>query len=450
MLNITNKKLNQSISIENYTSGKKVFFKKDFKRFNRFLIAFSIMLCIVLFLPWTQNVTGRGNVTSLRPDQRPQTIQSVIPGRIEKWYVNEGDFVKKGDTILYISEVKDEYFDTQLMQRTQSQINAKGKSVNSYQNKVKALNNQISSLREELRLKTAQTKNKLLQANLKVASDSIGFEAAKTNLSIATTQYTRAVSLEKEGLKAVKDVEEKKLKLQETQAKIIAAENKLLASKNQILNARIELNRVLASYNDKISKAASNKFTAESSQFDTEAQVTKLENSYSNYSRRTDLYYIKAPFDGFINKALVSGIGETFKAGEKLVGMMPSDFKIAVETFVAPIDLPLIHIGESVQIQFDGWPAIVFSGWPNSSYGTYTGKVVAIENFISENGNYRILIAPDDKQAIWPKALRAGAGARTMALLEDVPIWFEIWRQLNGFPPNYYQVKNATKSSKKK
>ncbi len=110
----------------------------------------------------------------------------------------------------------------------------------------------------------------------------------------------------------------------------------------------------------------------------------------------------------------------------------------------------LLHIGEKVRVQFDGWPAIVFSGWPNVSYGTYGAKVVAIENFISDNGKFRILLAPDEEDHEWPKDVRAGSGAFTMALLEDVPIWFELWRQLNGFPPNYYQPLDNAKSNKAK
>lgn len=449
MLNISNNKLNKTVGLEHYASGKKVFFKRHYRRFNQFLIVFSIILIIILFLPWTQNVTSQGNVTTLRPDQRPQTIQSPIPGRIEKWYVNEGDFVKKGDTILFISEIKNEYFDPNLIQRTQKQIEAKSKSVTSYEGKVGALQTQIQSLEKELDLKIKQVQNKILQSHLKVTSDSIDLEAAKTNLSIAERQYNRILTLQKEGFKAVKDVEEKKLKLQESQAKRVSQENKLLASRNEVINAEIELNRVKASYTDKISKAKSDLFTAQSSQFDTEAQVTKLENSYSNYSKRNDLYYIKAPQDGYINRALRGGIGQTFKEGESLVGIMPANFDIAVETYIEPIDLPLIHIGENVQIQFDGWPAIVFSGWPNASYGAFSGKVVAVENFISENGKYRILIAPDKDKPEWPEALRVGSGARTMALLEDVPIWFELWRKLNGFPPNYYQPQTVKKKNKK-
>jgi multidrug resistance efflux pump len=443
MLNISHNRLNQKVSLDRFTSAQRVFHQRHYKHFNRFLLAFALVGFIVLFLPWTQTISGKGYLTTLTPEHRPQTIQSPIPGRIEKWYVREGDYVEKGDTILFISEVKNEYFDPRLVERTGMQIRAKEASVNSYEGKVKALNNQIGALSNERKLKLEQAKNKLLQAKLKVQSDSIDLEAAKTNIQIAQRQFDRTQQLESEGLKAVTDVEEKRLKLQETQAKLISQQNALLAAKNEVINAEVEINRVQAEYTDKISKAQSDMFTAQSGQFDSEAQVTKLENEYTNYEMRNSLYYIRAPQNGYINKAIQAGIGETFKEGDRLVGIMPSDYEMAVETYVEPIDLPLVHLGEEVRIQFDGWPAIVFSGWPNISYGTYGGKVVAIETFISENGKYRILLAPDENDHPWPNELRAGSGATTIALLEDVPIWYELWRQLNGFPPNYYQPVGA-------
>lgn len=450
MLNISPNKLNEKVDLNTFKAAKKVFHKRHYKQFNRFLLAFLILGFIVLFLPWTQNITGKGYLTTLTPDQRPQTIQSPIPGRIEKWYVREGDFVEKGDTILFISEIKNDYFDPNLVERTGQQIKAKEMSVTSYESKVKALNNQIGALSNERSLKLQQAKNKLIQSRLKVQSDSIDLEAAKTNISIAERQYSRIEQLQAEGLKALTDVEEKRLKLQETQAKLISQENKLLASKNEVINAEVEINRVQASYTDKISKAQSDMFTAQSNQFDSEAQVTKLENQFTNYSIRNTLYYIKAPQSGYINRAIQGGLGETFKEGDRLVGIMPANYDMAVETYVAPIDLPLVNKGEKVRIQFDGWPAIVFSGWPNASYGTFGGKVVAIETFISENGKYRVLLAPDEEDQSWPKDLRVGSGANTIALLNDVPIWFELWRQLNGFPPNYYQPENGAIAKAKK
>jgi hypothetical protein len=229
------------------------------------------------------------------------------------------------------------------------------------------------------------------------------------------------------------------LKLQEAEAKIITQENKLLSSKNELINAKVETNRIDAEYSEKESKAQSDQFTALSNQYDTEAQVNKLENQFANYSIRNGMYYIKASQSGYINRALQSGIGETIKEGTPIVTIMPASFEIAVETYVNPIDLPLISKGEKVRVWFDGWPTIVFSGWPDISYGTFGGKIVAIENFISDNGKYRVLIAPDENDIKWPKQLSIGAGAKTIALLNNVPVWFELWRTLNGFPPNYYK-----------
>ena len=450
MLNISNNRLNKTVDLSSYKSVEKVFHKRHFKYFNRFLKVFAIVVFVVMFLPWTQNINSRGNVTTLTPDQRPQTIQSQIPGRIEKWFVREGDYVKKGDTILFISEVKSDYFDPNLVNRTGQQIKAKEASVNSYGFKVNALNNQIGALSRERKLKLQQAENKLIQAGYKVQSDSIDLVAVKIDLSIAERQIGAIQNLYDEGLKSLTELEDKRSKFQEKQAKLISQQNKYLASQNEVLNEKIELNRIGQEFVDKISKAESDKFTAQSSGFDAEAQVTKLESAFTSYEMRNDLYYIKAPQNGYINKAIISGIGETFKEGQKLVGIMPSDYDLAVETFVNPIDLPLIHLDERVRVQFDGWPAIIFSGWPNVSYGTYGAKVVAIENFISENGKFRILLAPDETDHEWPKAIRVGSGAQTIALLEDVPIWFELWRNLNGFPPDYYQPEGASKTKKDK
>lgn len=441
MLNLSE---NNSISnaIEKYQTVKNLSERPHYKILNRIILWVCLLGVLILFLPWTQNISGSGAVTTLKPNQRPQTVQTAIAGRIEKWFVKEGDFVKQGDTILFISEIKEDYLDPNLVQNTESQLKAKELATESYGGKVKSLSAQIEAIRNEKKLKLEQAQNKVRQAILKIKSDSIDLVAVRTQIKIATTQFNRSLALNKEGLKPMTDVEEKRLKLQEAEAKIITQENKLITSENELINAKVEINRIIAEYNEKESKASSDKYTALSSQYDTEAQVNKLQNQVQNYQIRNGMYYIKAPQSGYINRALQSGIGETIKEGTQIVSIMPADYEIAVETFVDPVDLPLIHKGEKVRVWFDGWPTIVFSGWPNMSYGTFGGKIVAVENFISDNGKFRVLIAPDETEAPWPKQVSMGSGAQTLALLDNVPVWFEIWRTLNGFPPNYYQPKS--------
>lgn len=448
MLNITENRIDKLVNSSKYKSSIVFEDNKTYKVIKRLLALIGIIVIIFLFLPWTQNISGSGFVTTLKPNQRPQTIHSAIAGRIEKWYVQEGDLVKKGDTILFISEIKEDYLDPNLIENTGNQVKAKESAVESYGQKVKALDSQLYSIENEKNLKLKQAKNKLIQANLKVKSDSTDLEAVKTQLKIAETQYNRTLALNKEGLKPMTAVEEKRVKLQEMQAKIITQENKYISSQNEILNATMEINRITAEYAEKSAKANSDKQTALSTKFDTEAQVNKLKNQYTNYQIRNGMYYITAPQDGYVNRALQSGIGETIKEGTSIVSIMPYNFEIAVETYVDPVDFPLIHKGEKVRVWFDGWPTIVFSGWPGISYGTFGGVIVAKENFISQNGKYRVLIAPDPEDKKWPEQLSIGAGAQSLALLDNVPVWFEIWRTLNGFPPNYYQP-TTSKSDKK-
>ena len=450
MLNISNNTKTKLQPLDKYSTVKNLVFRPHYKILNRIIFTVSIIGLIILFLPWTQNISGSGAVTTLKPNQRPQSIQSIIPGKIEKWFVQEGDFVKKGDTILFISEIKEEYLDPNLVNNTKNQVDAKQLSGEAYSGKVGALDSQIKGIEAERNLKSQQAKNKIKQAYLKIKSDSMDLQATKTQLKIAYTQFNRAVQLHKEGLKPLTDVEEKRLKLQEVEAKIITQENKYLAASNELLNAKVEVGRISAEYFEKTSKAQSEQFTAKSNKFDTDAQVNKLKNQYANYSIRNGMYYIKAPQNGYVNRALQAGIGENIKEGTPIVSIMPAEIDIAVESFVDPIDLPLISKGEKVRVWFDGWPTIVFSGWPDASYGTFGGEIVAIENFISDNGKFRILIAPDKNEDKWPSKISVGSGAQTIALLNNVPIWFEVWRTLNGFPPNFYKSKKQEKQKKQK
>ena len=308
MLNISNNKIKLP-SLDRFSTVKNLENRPHYKILNKIIAGASIVAIIALFLPWTQNISGSGSVTTLKPDQRPQSIQSVISGRLEKWYVQEGDFVKKGDTILYISEIKEEYMDPNLVQNTKNQMDSKKLSQQSYGLKVTTLTGQIQAIENEKVLKVEQAQNKIKQSVLKIKSDSIDLVAVKTQLKIANTQFNRSVALNKEGLKPLTDIEEKRLKLQEVEAKIITQENKYLTSKNELINAKVEINRIAAEYAEKVSKANSDKFTALSSQFDTDAQVNKLANQYANYSIRNGMYYIKASQNGYINRALQSGIG---------------------------------------------------------------------------------------------------------------------------------------------
>ena len=406
----------------------------------RWVGGIGIFLFLVLFLPWQQNITATGEVTALSPENRPQTIQSAIPGRIDRWYVQEGEYVNKGDTILTITEIKDKFFDPEMLVRLEEQVIAKESSLESKRQKSQALRRQIEALEQNLVLKLKQTRNKVRQMELKVVSDSMDFVAEQNNYAIAKNQFERQQTLYDEGLKSLTELQEKEQKLQQTRAKLTATENKFLATQNELLNAQIELNAVEAEYMEKISKAQSDLNTTLADLYDGQGSYSKLQNEYANMRIRSDQYEIIAPQDGYMVRALKSGIGETIKEGEGVVTVMPEDPDKAVELFVRPMDVPLLSVGRPVRLEFDGWPALQFSGWPSVAVGTFGGVVEVIDYVETEtkDGKYRILVTPDPEvdDGEWPDQLRLGSGVNGFVMLDEVPLWYELWRLYNGFPPS--------------
>ncbi len=439
MLQITNNILPEEAKKIHLESRQKNQISPWHFSFRRLLLVLLAIFLVFMFMPWTQNVQSAGYLTALRPEHRPQTIHATIAGRIEQWYVMEGQSVQKGDTIVYISEVKSDYFDPQLLERVGDQVNAKEGAIESYGGKAGALGQQMKAMEREMRNKLAQIENKVQQNALKVVSDSIGILQAQNDVKVAQRQFEGMKAMYEKGLESLTKFEERRLKLVDAETKLIKANNTLDISRNEFNNARIERTLTQNEFASKLAKTDSERFSTLSDQYDAKASVQKLRIERASYAIRSGFYYIVAPQDGYIVKALKPGIGEILKEGDAVVSIMPANAELAVEMYVKPIDIPLLSTGSKVRFMFDGWPAFFFSGWPGLSLGTYAGQVMAIDRNISPNGKFRVLVAPAADEVAWPEALRIGGGAKGIALLNDVPVWYELWRMLNGFPPDMYQ-----------
>lgn len=410
MLNISKDKVGDRIPQDRLYSLKALKSPNSGKVLARWLMGLGIIFLIVLFLPWQQNIRGRGLVTALDPSHRPQTVETAIPGRIQLWHIREGQFVNRGDTILSLSEIKEKYFDPQLLMRLTQQIEAKKSSINSKDQKAKSLENQVKALRMQLTLKLEQA-----QAEL---------QAQKVRYDNAENQYQRNKMLFEAGNIPLTKYQDFEYKFQ--------------GSKADYNNAQIELGGIEAEYLNKINKAESELNNTLSELFDTQGTLAKLRNEYSNMEIRNEQYQVIAPQSGIIVKALKAGIGETIKEGEAVCTIMPETSDLAVAMYIKAMDVPLISKGRKVRIQFDGWPALQFSGWPNVSVGTFGGTVEVIDFVNSKPGEFRILVIPDKADEKWPVQLRMGSGTKGWVMLNNVSVWFEIWRQLNGFPASIY------------
>jgi multidrug resistance efflux pump len=404
-----------------------------------------IPLCLViLFLPWTQNIRSEGDVTTRLQEERPQQVNSIIPGRIVKWYVNEGDFVKKGDTILKLAEIKDDYLDPNLLQQTNAQLTSESNSIGFYKNKITSYEHQINALENDRLIKLKSIDNKLIQTQRKIVGDSMKLIAAKNELTIAERQLDAANKMYQQGAIPLTEYEKRKASFQNTNSKWVGTINDFNNNKQELLILQLDKNAAIQGYAEKIAKAESEIFQSQSQISSTEGKVAKLQNQYDNYRIRTGQYFVIAPQNGQIIKARKSGINEMVKDGEMVVEIVPDKFQKAVEIWVEPMDLQLLNIGQEVRIMFDGFPSIVFSGWPSQSYGTFSGEVSAIESNVGVNGKFRVLVIENEKYKPWPKEVKLGCGVKSFALLKNVSVWYELWRQVNGFPPDFYKKETTT------
>ena len=428
-------------------SVKKIYLIDKKSKVKRWFLFIFLGGITVLFLPWTQNIKVMGNVSTLYQEQRPQQLNSPIPGRIIKWYVKNGDYVKKGDTLLQLSEVKEDYLDPLLVKRTEQQVDAKKGLQKYYEAKVGTTNSQMQALNSARDLKLSQLKVKISQLNNKLAGEEAELVAVNNELKMTSDQYERQKKMYDEGLVSLTQFQQRSVSYQNALAKKTSTENKLAQTRQEIVNTSIEQNATIQDYNEKLSKTEGDRFQSMGQIEGSDGDIAKLENQVANYRARQGLYFVIASQDGQVVQINKAGIGEILKDGESIGIIVPEKVDYAVEIYIKPVDLPLVKEGQRVMCIFDGFPAIVFSGWPNSSYGTFAGKVIAVENNISANGMFKALLIQDKNEKQWPPKIKMGTGVQGISILNDVPIWYELWRNINGFPPDYYEVKTTDKSA---
>jgi adhesin transport system membrane fusion protein len=447
--NTISDKMLQDLSAE---SNKQLLRTRGATRLGKIMLLLLGLFIIILFLPWRQTIPGRGTVTALRPEDRPQTVQNQIGGRIEHWAVREGQEVKKGDTILVISETSQSYFDPELPTRLNEQLNAKIGSESAAAQKMNATESQMQALTQGLRFQLSAAQNKVKQAENYVDMDSADLVAVEKFYETSKARLARYEQGYKNGLFSLTDIESRRLKLQEDYAKVISQQNKLNNARQNLLNARIELDNIRAKYQEALAKAQSDLSSALSSRVTAQGEIAKLRNEISNVNVRRGLYVVRAPQSGFVVKTLKAGVGENIKEGESVATLQPKTPLVAAEIYVDAMDVPLIQDTSDVRLQFEGWPSVQFSGWPAVAVGTFAGKVAVIDRVSSSNGKYRILVKQTQPTPVnddpWPIQLRQGSGVYGRVILRSVPLWYEIWRQLNGFPPSLEKEPAEDKAKK--
>lgn len=399
------------------------------RRLAGFLLCCVLLLPVGLaFIPWRQSVSGLGKVIALDPTERPQTIEAPVSGRITQWWVVEGSKVKAGERLV---EVLDN--DPNYLQRLRDQRQAIATKLNAYEEKIDLNRFQIKLLEQARDLAVNSYKAQLEVAEEKVRQAEENLRAAQAALERDTAQVKRMRQLSKEGLASTRDLEVAERDFKASTALVGADKAELEGARKNRDGKAADLARILPAENAKIQDALGYLQSAIGDLETTRKELTALDVQIE----RQKTQMLVAPKDGTVFRILANQtLTGQVKEGDPLIQFVPdSDLHVA-EIYLDGNDMPLVHKGDPVRLQFEGWPAVQWVGWPSVAVGTFGGKVIMIDSTESGAGKFRILVEADSEDEPWPsnQFLRQGVKAKGFVLMREVKLGYEFWRRLNGFP----------------
>lgn len=423
------------------------------------LFAFLVLGTIIVALaPWQQSVKGTGNVLAYAPLERQQTIETPIKGRIARLGENiyENAHVKEGELIAEIADI-----DTGYLVRLEGQLSASQRQVAAAEALVEAnrrnlaaANTIVSSYESQVTAYGLVKTQVIAAADAAVASAINKVEAERQQLAehdAALTQvqadYERQKLLYEEEIVSQLKFQEAQRKLKEVEAKVEKSKAYVRAAENDLLGkqsdrkakeqkAQVDIEHATAVLRKSTADVAKSESDVAKAQSDlTKSQKEVFESEIKVARQRSQSIY--APFDGFVTRITPNQSSQVLKEGDAICVIVPDTADRAVQVWLDGNDAPLVEQGRHVRLQFEGWPAVQFAGWPSVAVGTFGGEVISVDATDDGKGKFRVLILPDKSDLKWPneRFLRQGVRTNGWVLLDEVPLWYEIWRNMNGFPP---------------
>jgi len=429
------------------------------KQLAKVLIVLLVLTVFLLaFVPWQQNVAGSGSVLAFAPDQRQQIIEAPIKGRIVRWGedVVENTLVEKGQFIAEIRDLDESYTARLEQQLANSELTAASAErqleaskralqaaeiiVNSYEAQVRAY--------EKVKQETIAAQDAYVDmAREKVRAEQQQLAEYDAAIPQLQAERDRVKRLEAEGNVSLQKLQEVEREMQEAEAKVsrasayVSAAEADLAGKTRERTAKIEKAQVDIDYAEAllqksrgdISKAESDVAKSEQEYQKAQKVVLEMQTKVARQQSQT----LVAPFEGYIVQIQPNLNTAIVHEGDPICTIVPRTSDRSVQIWLNGNDAPLVEPGRHVRLQFEGWPALQFSGWPSVAVGTFGGEVVSVDATDNGMGEFRVLVRPAKDSPQWPQErfLRQGVRANGWVLLDQVPLWYEVWRRLNGFPP---------------
>jgi multidrug efflux pump subunit AcrA (membrane-fusion protein) len=386
------------------------------------------MLVVSALAPWQQSVSGRGRVVAYAPVERRQPMEAPASGRIVRWHVREGSIVSEGDPIVELADN-----DPRFVERLGAEKDALSLKLASYEQRMDTLRLQIEAAQAARKSDVLASEARVRATVEKLRSSEQKHRAAEAALETSVLNLGRVRALTERGLSAQRDLELSELGERKARTDRDAAQADMFAAKGDVDASRAGLDKARAEGEAKVREAEAKLRSGESDLADARASVARLDVSIA---RQTNLT-VRAPRRGVVLSMVTAQGSKQVKQGDLLATLVPETHEPAVELWIDGNDAALVSEGRHVRVQFEGFPAVQFAGWPSVAVGTFGGTISLVDPQDDGDGNFRVLVVPSQRSERWPSPqfLRQGARAKGWVLLEQVSIGFELWRRFNGFPP---------------
>ncbi len=392
------------------------------------VIVIVVTIVALIVTPWQQTIGGTGRVIAFSPEERVQSVEATVDGRIVTWHVREGSVVKRGDPVVDLADN-----DPNILARLQKERDQLVRAVVEGDARAGSLQVRIGSLEETLASSVAAADLREQMARERVTAAEQALAAARAAKVAADLNLDRQRSLAAKGLTSTRNVELAVLEGATRTADVDRAVATLNAARTEAASLQAELRRTRADALARIDEAKAGLASGRSDVAKARAELAKIDVRIA----RQETLQVVSPIDGTVLRIVGRRSGELLKAGDTLAVIVPASTKDVVELWVDGNDMPMVLPGSSVRLQFEGWPALQFSGWPSIAVGTFGGRVSLVDQTDNGRGKFRVLVEPDEQDEQWPskRFLRQGVRANGWVMLNIVPIGYELWRQFNGFPP---------------
>ena len=375
---------------------------------------FPIFMLTMAFVPWQQSAVGSGRVIAYAPAERAQNVEAPISGIIVAWAVVEGDLVRAGDPIVELADN-----DARYPERIEAQREAAAASLAAAERGLTAKLAQYEAVLASRDYKLSEMDAKIAEEERKRVGEEAEVETARFNADRTETLFA-------EGLASERSAELARLGLAKAQASLLARDATLSAAQRARRTAEREAEAKIQSAQADVQDAEAKLAKARADLADKETSVARLEQRI-----------VRAPRDGVVLRVQGGPGGAQVSRGDLLVELVPETESRAVEIKLDGNDVALVQPGDPVRLLFEGWPAVQFVGLPGAAGGTFAGRVAFVDATDDGSGKFRVVVTPDPQESNWPDhgRLRQGVRAKGFVLLATVPLGYEVWRQINGFPP---------------